>query len=67
MAEEKGKDEKGKAAAPAAAVAPVVDDPIGLVTRAAERLEARRGHRNKTWLLMAAELRALAARLQRYE
>lgn len=41
--------------------------PVELVLAAAEKLEARRGHRNKTWELMAKELRGFAARIEQWE
>jgi len=59
------KDESEKKAVVDEAKAP--DTPVELLTAAAEKLEARRGHRNKTWELMAAELRAFAARIEQWE
>lgn len=47
--------------------APSAETPLALVERAAEKLSARRGHRNKTWNMMAAELRAFAERIRQYE
>lgn len=43
------------------------ETPVELLSRAAERLEARRGHRNKTWDLMAAEIRGLIERIEFWE
>lgn len=43
------------------------ETPVELVLAAAERLEARRGHRQKTWGMLAADLRAVAARIAQYE
>lgn len=45
----------------------VPETPFELLTKAAEKLEARRGHRNKTWAMMAAELRNMIDRLKMYE
>lgn len=60
------KDDSEKQATVEAEVKPP-ETPVELVLAAAAKLEARRGHRNKTWNLMAAELRAFAARIGQYE
>lgn len=60
MANERVKEEPEVAAA-------VREDPVELLLRAAEALEAKRGGHAKTYQSVAAQARALAERLAQYK